>query len=116
MQYAHARIKSILRRAEGAKEEVSTSVLLEESERVLIKNLADYPAIIKESGEGFNPSTIVNYVYNLVKDYNSFFQSTPILKADSEDSIDLRVALSGKVGEVIASSMLLLGINVPDRM
>ena len=69
-----------------------------------------------EAAKSFSPAVVANYVYDLVKSFNNYYQYTPILKAESEDLIKFRLALSIKVGEVIKCSMKLLGIDVPQRM
>ena len=72
--------------------------------------------MIKEAGETYSPALIANYVYELAKEYNQFYQEVPILKAENSDLVSLRLALTKTVGKVIKSSMKLLGIDVPERM
>lgn len=115
IQYTHARICSVLRKYE---KEISSNFevkQLDVSEKELIKLLNDYPVVIKEAGDNYSPAVIANYTYELVKAYNHFYQAVPILKAEG-DELELRVALSKAVKEVISSSMHLLGIKVPERM
>ncbi len=116
IQYAFARIQSIVRKSEGFDKAVDLGISMNDYERTLITELSDYPAVIKEAGEQYSPALIANYAYNLAKSYNSFFQAVPILKAESQSELNFRVALSYQVGEVLKSSMKLLGINVPERM
>ena len=119
IQYAHARIQSIILRAGGIDEVQSAKVdasELSEKELELIKALNDYPTVIADAGLNFSPANIANYVYDLVKMYNSFYQSTPIFNDDNEAQTKFRVLLSAKVGEVVNSGMGLLGIKVPNRM
>lgn len=116
LQYAYARIQSIKHRAGGAKK-ISTMIPnVGEKEIELIKALNDYPQVIKDAGKNYQPSIIANYVYDLVKQYNSFYQSTPIFNDDDAAITNFRVALSNSVGEVIKSGLLLLGVEVPQRM
>ncbi|WP_339609451.1 DALR anticodon-binding domain-containing protein, partial [uncultured Planktosalinus sp.] len=85
-------------------------------EKELIKQLSIYPEVIQQAASNFSPALIANYTYELVKIYNSFYQSVPILAEIENDKRLFRVQLSRKVGEVIASSFRLLGISVPERM
>jgi arginyl-tRNA synthetase len=115
IQYAHARIASLLRKADeiGLADD---SVSIEDSERELIKHLAHYPVVVKEAGAEYSPALLANYTYDLVKHYNSFYQSVSIFKEDDLAKRNLRLVLSMNVGKVIKSSMSLLGIEVPERM
>ncbi len=116
IQYAHARIQSIINRAEGVEQVSMDANQLSEKEIELIKMLNDYPTVIYEAGLEYSPATIANYVYDLVKLYNSFYQSTPIFNDDNANLTKYRVLLSANVGGVIKSGMGLLGIQVPNRM
>ena len=115
IQYAHARISSLLRKADDI-QVIDTSIDLHESEKYLIKLLNDYPELIKEAGNGYSPALIANYTYDLVKGYNSFYQSVSIFKEADALKQNMRLVLSRNVGKVIKSSMYLLGIEVPERM
>ena len=115
IQYAHARISSLLRKAE-ALTEVETGIELHESERNLMKQMADFPLTIDQAGKEYSPALIANYAYELVKNYNSFYQSVSIFKEDDSDKMNMRLVLSQNVGELIKCSMNLLGIQVPERM
>lgn len=115
IQYAHARIASLLRKAENISD-VSENVELESSERELIKHLAHYPVVVKEAGTSYSPALIANYTYDLVKHYNSFYQSVSIFKEEDLAKRNMRLVLSLNVGKVIKSAMSLLGISVPERM
>lgn len=115
IQYAHARISSLLRKA-PAIETIKSDTELVESERNVIKQLADYPAVVREAGKEYSPALIANYTYELVKLYNSFYQSVSILKEEDQDKVNVRLALSRAVGNTVKSGMNLLGIQVPDRM
>ncbi len=116
IQYTYARIQSILRKANfDTKQDVITSIL-HPKEKELIKLLQNYPTIIQNAADNLSPALIANYTYELVKGYNSFYQSVPIFGADNKNDKDTRVQISYMVGNVIKSSFLLLGIEVPDRM
>lgn len=116
IQYTYARIQSILRKANfESKHDISTSYL-HPKEKELIKLLQNYPTIIQNAADNLSPALIANYSYELVKGYNSFYQSVPIFGADNENDKETRVQISSMVGKVIKSSFLLLGIQVPDRM
>jgi arginyl-tRNA synthetase len=116
IQYTHARICSILSNVEAKRIEINLMIAIEPCEKMLIKLLDDYPRIIKEAGEKYSPSMVANYAYELVKSYNHFYQTVPILKVDDENILNFRIVLSLKVKEVIASAMQLLGVKMPERM
>jgi arginyl-tRNA synthetase len=116
IQYTYARIQSILRKANFEKKHEILAANLHPKEKELIKILQNYPAIIQNAAENLSPALIANYTYELVKSYNSFYQSVPIFGADNENDKDVRVQISYMVGCVIKSSFLLLGIEVPERM
>ncbi|HRX01243.1 MAG TPA: DALR anticodon-binding domain-containing protein, partial [Cyclobacteriaceae bacterium] len=85
-------------------------------EQRLIHMLTQFPARLKEAATEYSPAIIANYAYDLAKEYNQFYQAIPIFAEPDENKITLRIALSGKVGEVIKKSMMTLGIQVPERM
>ena len=114
IQYTYARIQSILRRAENC--ELPKSVSLHPKEKELIKLLSLFPEVIQNAADTYSPALIANYVYDLVKEFNSFYQNVSILGEEDTDKRSLRVHLSRKVGEVIAIGFDLLGIEVPERM
>jgi arginyl-tRNA synthetase len=118
IQYTYARIQSILRKADfdyNTTLEIGESPL-HEKERSLIKQLFLFPEIIQNAAANHSPALIANYTYDLVKEYNSFYQSVPILGCENEQEKTRRTQLSKKVGETIKSAFKLLGINVPKRM
>lgn len=115
IQYAHARIASLLRKADQI-DVPAVGVSLETAERELIKQLAAYPQVIADAASSYSPALIANYVYDLVKCYNSFYQSVSIFKEENKDKRNFRLVLSQQVGKVIKSGMKLLGIEVPERM
>ncbi|MBW8199925.1 arginine--tRNA ligase [Flagellimonas abyssi] len=117
IQYTYARIQSILRKAEDVGlSAVETSMDLHEKEKELLKQIQLFPETVQLAAENFSPALIANYTYDLVKEFNSFYQQVSILGETDEQKKNFRVRLSQKVGEVIQSSFRLLGIDVPDRM
>lgn len=115
IQYAHARISSLLAK-DFTFEKLNIKTEIHSSEKELIKWLLDYPELIKEAGLNQSPALIANYTYELVKLFNSFYQSVSIFKEENKEKINLRLQLSKMIGETIASSMGLLGIKVPAKM
>lgn len=120
IQYTHARIKSVLRKAQDAgiqlPQSVETSLSISEKEKYLIQLLSAYPSVVRQSGEEFSPAVIANYIYDLVKEYNQFYHDFSILKEENESLKSFRLLLSASVAKVIKSGMCLLGIDVPERM
>jgi len=116
IQYTYARIQSILRKAGDLINRDFEYKQLQPKEKEVIKQLAVFPQVISNAAEQQNPGLIANYTYELVKLYNSFYQSVPILAADNENEKIFRVKLSKKVGETIKNGFKLLGIEVPERM
>ena len=116
IQYTYARIQSILRKADFDINFEIKNLLLHTKEKALIKQLLNYPEVIQIAAQNLSPALIANYTYDLVKDYNSFYQSVPILGSENENEKVFRAQLSQKVGDVIKSSFGLLGISVPERM
>ena len=112
IQYTYARIKSLTRKNKNKMN--FTKVNLSEKEKDLIIQLNDLPNVILNAYKNLNPGLIANYCYELVKLYNSFYQSSTILGNEQINSF--RIMLSNKVGSCIKKSMYLLGIEVPDRM
>lgn len=119
IQYTYARIQSILRKADFDYSSVISSEVeksLHEKEKELIKNLAQFPEVIQQAAKTYSPALIANYAYDLVKEYNSFYQSVSILGEENHDKKVFRVQLSNKVGQTIKNAFALLGIDVPNRM
>lgn len=117
IQYAHARIQSLLRKAKELNYSTSyTNAELNEEEITLIKLLKDYPTILEEAGKNISPATLSNYIYELVKTFNHFYQNVPILREEDKNKLAMRLVLSQSVANVIASGMKLLGIGVPNQM
>lgn len=119
IQYTHARIQSILRKADfDYREELDPSALgpLHEKEKQLLKDLEAFPAVVEEAATQYSPALVANYTYDLVKDFNSLYQQVSILGEPDPGHRQFRVQLTQKVGEVIRQGTDLLGIQVPDRM
>lgn len=117
IQYTYARIQSILRKAASTSKSVDSSkVTMHPKEKELIKIIKQYPEAIQLAAQNYSPALIANYTYDLVKEFNSFYQNVPILATDNEVEKAFRVKLSAAVGEVIKSAFALLGIQVPERM
>ena len=116
IQYTYARIQAIIRKSAHDQNQVIDGVSLHEKEVELIKQLEAYPSVIQQAAKQYSPAIIANYVYDLVKTYNSFFQNVSIFGADTSEETLLRAQLSQWVGNVIKSGFGMLGINVPDRM
>ncbi len=116
IQYTHARIKSVLSRADYQLAIKPAVTELAGVERDLIVLLDKYPETVKEAARGYSPAVIANYVYELAKTYNKFYHEKSILQAEDEDSKQFRLALSASSAKVISKGMKLLGIEVPERM
>ncbi|MDP3313505.1 arginine--tRNA ligase [Lutibacter sp.] len=116
IQYTYARIQSILRKASFDFSKKIIEIELHEKERSVIKQLQLFPEIIQTAAANHSPALVANYTYELVKEYNSFYQSVPILGCDNENEKIFRIQLSQKANEVIKTAFSLLGINVPERM
>ncbi|MBL7472767.1 arginine--tRNA ligase [Robertkochia sediminum] len=116
IQYTHARIQSILRKADFDYSQPVANYKLEAKEKELIKILDQFPVVIQQAAENYSPALIANYCYDLVKEFNSFYQNISILGAEEADQRIFRVQLAEQVAKVIANGMRLLGIDVPERM
>ncbi len=121
IQYTYARIQSILRKAAEMNVEVESDISLtefqlHEKEKELLKGIQLFPETIQLAAENLSPALIANYTYDLVKEFNSFYQNVSILGEEHEQKKIFRVQISKKVAEVIQSAFKLLGIIVPERM
>jgi arginyl-tRNA synthetase len=116
IQYTYARIQSILRKADYAYDQEVNDIELNEKERNVIKQLDLFDATIQTAAANHSPAIIANYTYDLVKEYNSFYQNSPIIHCEDVEVKIFRTQLSQKVAEVIKSAFKLLGIEVPERM
>jgi arginyl-tRNA synthetase len=118
IQYTHARIRSVMRKAADAGFAIGDYSAVEPNEKeiALIQRLADFPTVVNEAGRNYSPAVIANYVYDLVKEYNQFYHDYSILREENEAVRSLRLTLSDCTSQVIKTGMSLLGINVPERM
>lgn len=117
IQYAYARIQSLLAKAEQLGYSKSfAAVETNDKEIGLIKLLNDYPVVIKEAGTAFSPAVLCNYIFELVKEFNNFYQTVDILREEDKNKLAFRLQLAENVGKVIKSGMSLFGINVPNKM
>lgn len=120
IQYTYARIRSVLRKAAEAgvtvPEELPNDIELSLKEEEIVQHIADFAAVVKQAGTDYSPSTIANYCYDLVKEYNQFYHDFSILKETDEKKKLFRLVLSANVAKVIRLGMGLLGIEMPERM
>jgi arginyl-tRNA synthetase len=135
IQYTHARIQSLLNKASGVRHPASgirhpaSGIRLQASEegelqrcslnvpeRNIIKFLYQFPQIVSQAGTEFSPARIANYVYDLAREYNQFYQEVPVIKEEDPAKRNMRLVLSAFTGDIIRRCMALLGIEVPDRM
>ena len=116
IQYTYARIQSILRKANFDHGTFVVGLALHPKEKSLLKQVVLFPETIQQAAANYSPALVANYTYDLVKEYNSFYQSVPILGSENEKEKIFRVQLSKKVGDIIKAAFSLLGIVVPERM
>lgn len=126
IQYTYARIRSLVEKARVAGEAPEAPLSLEAAVRLdnahsdrevaLIRQLSEYPSIVAEAGKSFSPALIANYVYELVKGYNSFYHDCPVLREEDDSIRHTRLYISRIVADIIARAMDLLGIEMPERM
>lgn len=116
IQYTYARIQSILRKANFDHGTFVVGLALHPKEKSLLKQVVLFPETIQQAAANYSPALVANYTYDLVKEYNSFYQSVPILGSENEQEKIFRVQLSKKVGDIIKAAFSLLGIDVPERM
>ena len=115
IQYTHARIRSILRKAEtnGA---IVAGTQLNDKEIALIQKMNEYGAAVEQAGKDYSPSGIANYCYELTKEFNQFYHDYSILREEDEQKKQMRLVLARNVAKIIRNGMSLLGIEVPERM
>ena len=119
IQYTHARIQSVLRKAAELNIAIPSEigiVELSEKEEGMVQMLADFTGVIAQAAEEYNVSLVANYIYELVKEYNQFYHDFSILREENEQLKAFRLMLSKNVALTIKKGMLLLGIDVPERM
>ena len=116
IQYTYARIQSIIRKANFDFSSKSEIISLHEKEKELVKQLELFPEVIQNAAQNHSPALIANYTYELVREYNSFYQAVSILGEEDLTKKIFRVQLSKKVADTIAAAFSLMGIDVPERM
>ncbi len=121
IQYTHARIRAILRKADSLNIKIADADLksvssLEPSERDSLQLLSLFENKLKEAAKDYSPAVIANYAYDLAKQYNQFYQNIPIFNETDQAKLRFRIALSASIASAIKKAMSLLGISVPERM
>jgi arginyl-tRNA synthetase len=119
IQYTHARICSLFRKANAENISINESVHVSnipEQEKELLRILYEYPAMVIEAGKELSPALIANYAYELVKTYNHFYQDTPIIREENNELRVFRLQISLYAANIIKDAMKLLGIDVPEQM
>ncbi|MDO5524032.1 MAG: arginine--tRNA ligase, partial [Bacteroidia bacterium] len=120
IQYTHARIKSVLRKAEeqgiSVPESLEPDIALSEKEESLVQLLAEFESVVKQAGTEYNVSLIGNYVYDLAKEFNQFYHESPMLREENQALRAFRLLLSKNIALTIKKGMKLFGIEVPERM
>ena len=120
IQYTHARICSVLRKAEAdgftMPESFPADLEISQKEEALIQLMSEFPGVINEAAQSYNPSQICNYIYDLVKEYNQFYHDFSILRLEDENLKGFRLLLSRNVAKIVRLGMGLMGIKVPERM
>ncbi|MGB0455637.1 MAG: arginine--tRNA ligase [Flavobacteriaceae bacterium] len=116
VQYTYARIQAILRKASIDENLISDAIKLSDKEKNVLKQLQLFPYTIQQAAANYSPALIANYTYDLVKEFNSFYQNISILGAENAALMSFRVQLCSAVGKTIKNAFSLLGIQVPERM
>lgn len=118
IQYAHARIQSILKKSGyHHTASISTDLSITEKDKSVIKVLQQYPEVIHNAAKNYSPALVANYVYDLVKEFNSFYQNVPKIVEESDDAMkQFRLSLCNKTAATIKHACSLLGMEVPDQM
>ncbi|MCP4457970.1 MAG: arginine--tRNA ligase [Cytophagales bacterium] len=118
IQYTYARISAIIRRAKTLhiSTEVEDDIVFHKREADLIYQLSKFPEIIKDAGEDYSPALLAQYIFDVAKDYNGFYQEVPIFSEDVKALVKMRIALSEVTARVLKSGMAMLSIQVPERM
>jgi len=120
IQYAYARIRSILRKADDAgikiPDTLSNSTEISGKEEEIVQHIADFAAVVRQAGTEYQPAAICNYCYELMKEYNQFYHDFSVLREEDEKKKHFRLVLSANVAKVVRLGMGLLGIEMPERM
>jgi arginyl-tRNA synthetase len=115
IQYTHARIRSILRKAPSMTS-LSSTTSLSSKEVELIQKMSEYGAAVEQAGKDYSPSGIANYCYELTKVFNQFYHDYSILNEEDEEKKQTRLVIARNVAKILKNGMSLLGIEVPERM
>ena len=121
IQYTHARIKSILRKADErgvahTADVLNAGIELTPKEVRIIKILNTFPAKVAEAGAAHSPALVANYAYELAKEFNQYYHDTPILREEYQELLQTRLVLVETIAKVLCKAMSILGINLPERM
>ena len=116
IQYTHARIRSILRKAQDTPNTLNNTSTLNAKEIELIQKMNEFPSVVEQAGKDYSPSGIANYCYELTKQFNQFYHDFSILNAESEEAKNVRLMIARNVAKTLKNGMALLGIEVPERM
>ncbi len=120
IQYTHARIRSVMRKAADAgvaiPSSIDTSSTLEHKEIQLLRMIEQFPIVVKDAGNSYSPAVVANYVYDLAKEYNQFYHELPIMFEENEHKRAVRLLISSITADIIKRGMWILGIDVPERM
>ena len=121
IQYTHARIKSILRKADEkgvahTSDVLNADVELSPKEVRIIKILNAFPAKVAEAGAAHSPALVANYAYELAKEFNQYYHDTPILREENQELLQSRLVLVETIAKVLCKAMSILGITLPERM
>ncbi len=116
IQYTHARIRSILRKAQDTPNALNNTSTLNAKEIELIQKMNEFPSAVEQAGKDYSPSGIANYCYELTKEFNQFYHDYSILNAESDEAKNVRLMIARNVAKTLKNGMALLGIEVPERM
>ncbi|MBQ5547318.1 MAG: DUF4947 domain-containing protein, partial [Prevotella sp.] len=117
IQYTHARIRSILRKADKiSTTSITSTTSLNDKEVELIQKMSEYGAAVEQAGKDYSPSGIANYCYELTKVFNQFYHDYSILNEEDEAKKQVRLVIARNVAKILKNGMALLGIEVPERM
>ncbi|MBQ2543694.1 MAG: arginine--tRNA ligase, partial [Bacteroidales bacterium] len=118
IQYTHARICSILRKASesGIQAGIAPDAVLSPKEIRLVKLIATYPQKVGEAAAAYSPALIANFAYDLAKEFNQYYHETPVLKEPDSVLLSMRLALIGTLASTLRKAMGILGIQLPERM
>jgi arginyl-tRNA synthetase len=119
IQYTHARIRSIIRKAQLANISTKAKTTLIETqpkEKSLLKLLHSFPNIVEQAGENRSPALVANFMFELSKEFNQFYQASPIFKEDDSDLRSFRIGISSLTAQVLKTAGTLIGMEMPEKM